>query len=155
MSRPALLHRLQRLRSLPASAQLDLAWAQLALIRAHLTLRFRKKGALLSSTAADTAGSVVATSQHLRRARELAVAVRRAAVYGPLRSTCLARAIATCWLLRREDLLGAAVRVGVQLRAGRLVAHAWVEYAGERLAESESDAADVREVGDLTLHPGP
>jgi hypothetical protein len=66
----------------------------------------------------------------------------------------LARALATCRLLERERLHGAAIRVGVQRRDGRFVAHAWVDFAGERLNESESDATDLLELSGLRVETG-
>ena len=156
MSPRGLLQRFGTLRRLPARARGDLLRAQLAVVRALLTIRFGKKGALLTP-GRDGAGAVPASSPspaEVERARELAVAVRRVADHGPFHAACLARALATCTLLERAGMSGAAVRVGVRMLEAQLVAHAWVEYRGVKLVESESEVANLSEVDELTVRLG-
>ncbi len=95
--------------------------------------------------------SAATLPERVDRARELAIAVRRVAEHGLVRGSCLARALATRMLLDRAHLQGAQVRVGVQMRDGALKAHAWVEYAGAKLIDSESEVTDLREVDGLNV----
>jgi hypothetical protein len=71
------------------------------------------------------------------RAREIGHWVRRMADYGPLRAACLTRSLAICRFLAADDLAGAIVRIGVRPKGAKLEAHAWVEYAGEVIGDSE------------------
>jgi len=45
---------------------------------------------------------------------------------------------------------GAAVRVGVNMRGGRLHAHAWVEYGGDVLGDD--DTTDYERLGDFDVN---
>jgi hypothetical protein len=125
--------------------------AQIALLQAQWTIRFRRRGTLLSGMAGDSTPSV-GDPGRLPRARELAIAVRRAAEHGPFRAHCLARAIATTTLFRREGLSGAVIRLGVKIRDGRFMAHAWVEYAGTMLIDSDAEVADMHELDGLRIN---
>lgn len=63
-------------------------------------------------------------------ARMVAIAARR----GPFPASCLPRALATSWLLRREGI-ESALRVGVARDRKPFRAHAWVEFRGRPLGE--------------------
>jgi hypothetical protein len=156
LSPPGLLQRLQTLRKLPVRARVDLVRAQVAIARALLRVRFSRKGQLLLPGSDKLSGAALhePAPAELARARELAVAVRRMADHGPLRAACLARALATCSLLEQQGLRGATVRVGVRMREAQFLAHAWVEYRGVKLLESESEVANLREVDELTVRLG-
>lgn len=78
---------------------------------------------LLRSTAPRGATSAQATDL-----QELTAAVARASRYLP-GATCLARALALAWMLKRRGI-AADVRLGVRTDTGRLFAHAWVECQG-------------------------
>jgi hypothetical protein len=65
-------------------------------------------------------------------------ALNRAARFSPGQPSCLPRALALWWLLRRSGI-AAELRIGARRAAGRLEAHAWVEHAGQVLG----DQADV------------
>jgi hypothetical protein len=71
---------------------------------------------------------------------EIASAVTAVARLAPFRSRCLARSITIWWLCRRRGF-DTDVLIGVAPpEAGRLPAHAWVEYRGVPL----NDTPDVR-----------
>ena len=63
------------------------------------------------------------------RAREVARAVGLAGAHGPVRVSCLRRALLAWWLLRREGIT-VAIRIGVRRDAAALAAHAWIEHEG-------------------------
>jgi hypothetical protein len=66
--------------------------------------------------------------------------IRAAARYGMVRSTCLEKSLALWCLLRRQGI-ASSVRIGTRKSAGRLEAHAWVEFEGRALNEP----AELRE----------
>ncbi|WP_286194739.1 lasso peptide biosynthesis B2 protein [Synechococcus sp. CCY 0621] len=66
--------------------------------------------------------------------------VNRVAHYVLPPDNCLSRSLCLQWLLRRRGI-PADLRLGVQLDAGQLQAHAWVEVAGHPV----NDAQDVAE----------
>lgn len=68
----------------------------------------------------------------------LAEAVNIAARHTPFHATCLTRSLLLCWLLRRRGV-SSELRIGVNLSAGMLRAHAWVECAGQPV----NDRADI------------
>ena len=72
----------------------------------------------------------------LSRVRQTARIVAAAAKYGPFRSTCLPMSLALRWLLHRQGI-DADLRLGVSRVAGRIEAHAWVEYRGLPLIEDQ------------------
>ena len=61
-----------------------------------------------------------------------------AAFYSPGPVTCLTRSLLLHWSFRREGI-ASQLRIGARVAAGRLNAHAWVEFAGEPV----NDAPDV------------
>jgi len=63
------------------------------------------------------------------RAREVARAVGLAAAHGPVRASCLRRALVAWWLLRREGI-PVAIRIGVRRDGTSLTSHAWIEHVG-------------------------
>jgi hypothetical protein len=54
-------------------------------------------------------------------------------------------------MLERDDIKGSVVRVGVQLRNGTFVAHAWVEYAGEALGEDTQSLRRFEPLDNVSL----
>jgi len=114
----------------------QLAAAQLQLLRAQLRLWTTQEGQLLT-TGAGSGYDHAPSTRRVSDARELALAIGRAAEYGVFRPACLARSMALCRLLDSHGIDGGRVQIGVILRGGRFVAHAWVEYAGEILGDDE------------------
>jgi len=79
-------------------------------------------------------------SDRLSRATSAARIVTIAAGSGPVRATCLRRSLLLWWLLRREGI-ETVVKVGVQRGVGgALDAHAWVEYRGRPLNDTDDVA---------------
>jgi hypothetical protein len=85
------------------------------------------------------------------RARELAVAVSRAAEHGLFRPFCLVRAIALQTMLAARGIRGSVVRVGVRNQEGRFTAHAWVVWRDEVLGDRADHVATFTEVDDLRI----
>lgn len=71
---------------------------------------------------------------------ETVEAVRLAGAHAPVPVNCLLESLVLCRLLRSRGI-EADLRFGVRLEGERLLAHAWVEHAGEVL----NDRPDVGE----------
>ena len=77
---------------------------------------------------------------HLEQALATARLVQAAARYSPFRPACLPQSLVLWWLLRRQGLAG-ELHIGVKPPQGyRLEAHAWVEFQGLVLNDSEDVA---------------
>lgn len=137
------------LRSLDLADWRDLIAAEGAVVGAQLRLRRRRAGALLAAAASVPASEP--TPAQRARAAKLALAVRRAVAYGPIRPLCLGRAIALHRLLERRGLRGSRVRVGVRRDGEALAAHAWVEYGGEVLMDDADRVAGYADLADFEL----
>jgi hypothetical protein len=138
-----LIRRLRRLARLDPADILLLVRAQWLLLRAHVLLRRRPAGSIVSTADAGTdacgdAARAAVDDAGLVQARLAEQAVRRAAAYGVFRPLCLVRAVALHWLLERDGLGGSRIVVGVQREAGAFDAHAWVEYGGLVLGDAET-----------------
>lgn len=70
---------------------------------------------------------------------------------GPLRATCLVRAVALRNLLRTAGLRGSCIQLGVRCEDGHFAAHAWVDYRGAALG---ADGARARAFSALPLETG-
>ncbi|MGA7579018.1 MAG: lasso peptide biosynthesis B2 protein [Desulfobaccales bacterium] len=70
------------------------------------------------------------------QARATARLVQAAVRYGLFRPSCLPQSLVLWWLLRRQGLAG-ELRIGVKPDPGRLEAHAWVEFQGVILSDSD------------------
>ncbi len=92
----------------------------------------------------------------LETARMTARMVRAAARHGLGRPNCLKQSLVLCWLLRRSGI-PAALRIGVRKESGEFQAHAWVEYAGAVLNDSDEVhqhyAAFDRDIAPSTVSP--
>jgi len=62
--------------------------------------------------------------------------VRAGARYGILRPTCLVESLAL-WYLLQKQTIPAQLRIGVRTLPEKFEAHAWVEYQGVALNQSE------------------
>lgn len=165
------------MRSLRASDWRDFLRAEVALARAAILLRTRRRGSLVSPAAAaalagsrldvpapiapapagrSTEEAATRDSDHRdagqqERARRIAISVRRAARYGILRPSCLVRAIALRRLLDAEGIEGASVRVGVRRVDGEFSAHAWVTYGGRVIGEPQAFVERFNELTDIEV----
>jgi hypothetical protein len=83
------------------------------------------------------ADGAAAGKADLPAARTIARIVHGAAGWSPFRAGCLARSLVLCRLLRVHGLAH-DLHIGVATPGGDFAAHAWVEHAGEPLAEPES-----------------
>jgi len=114
----------------------DLLRAEAALGRAQLLVWTCPHGRLISKCPPSHQAAIPgAGAAGLERARALGTAVRRAATYGLVRPSCLVRALALRWMLENEGIRGARLRIGVRSHGGKLLAHAWIEYAGQVLGD--------------------
>jgi hypothetical protein len=127
-------YRAGRLVRLPPRELADLCAAAYALAIARGRRRRAPTGGLLTFTR-PPAGPAEAdmVDQGARvLAQRLALAVARAAEHGPIRATCLERAVALDLLLRRHGITAGRIAVGVRWRDDRFLAHAWIEL-GDRV----------------------
>jgi len=141
--------RFRRIATLSPRECVELAHAQLELIAAQFRVSTRSIGNLIS---AETSGaSSPSTTAIDSRAERLALAVGRAAKYGAFRPRCLVRAIATNRMLERRGIHGSRIRIGVRMRDGQFLAHAWVEYAGHVIGDNDAHVASFTELTDVGL----
>jgi hypothetical protein len=114
--------------------------AQAALLGAHVDMRSRPRGELVSAANREgvTDQPRPRSGTRLDEARRVAAAVRRVARYGLFRPSCLVRSVAICRLLRAAGISGGRIRVGVAMRETGFVAHAWVEYDGAVIGDEDS-----------------
>jgi hypothetical protein len=91
-------------------------------------------------------------SPHRGAATEIEAAVAAAARRLPWASSCLTRAVAAVWLLRRARL-PAALTLGVGLEGGSAGAHAWVEAGGVVVTGREEQARHTP-IAVFTTRPG-
>jgi hypothetical protein len=88
-----------------------------------------------------------------RRARMVARAVKRAAIHGPCRGTCLAEALVVWSLLRRHGIEG-DLQIGVRRCERGVEAHAWVAVQGEPVTGGETLVAAFVSFGRSIGTPG-
>jgi hypothetical protein len=144
-------HRLRRLRALPVGELRDLVQAQWLLLVARMRRRWTPLGRYVDLTPAavpDTAYTGVLDDRTGALARRLALAIERAAEHGPIRTTCLERAIALDRLLRRHGLTGGRIRVGVRWLDGQFLAHAWVALGDTVLGDSPDRVGAFQSIAD-------
>ena len=122
---------------LPRREAADLVLAQLYLLQARAQRRWTNPGRfvnLISNSPATDVESPDAATRAL--GQRLALAIERAAEHGPIRATCLERAVALDRMLRRHGISRGRIRVGVRLEDGQFLAHAWVELGDLILADA-------------------
>ena len=68
-----------------------------------------------------------------------------AARHTPGRTTCLARAVAGCWLLAGEGV-AASVHIGVARRGPALAAHAWLQHGATLPGRDDDDGEGYKEL---------
>ena len=109
-----------------------------------LALRFlgfrRWQSTLASLVPIDEALAAGQDETAVQQAQITAKVVKAAARRGPYRANCLQQSLVLWWLLRRQEITS-ELRIGVRKEGSRLEAHAWVEFLGAVLNESN----DVRQ----------
>lgn len=126
---------------------MDLARAQVALLRAQREMRSLPTGELVREEMAPN----VSTTDRADDARRIALAINRVAEYGVFRPKCLVRSRALRQLLDSAGIAGAQVRVGVQLSKGHFLAHAWVEYGGRVVGDDPAFVARFEPITELQV----
>lgn len=106
-----------------------LAEAALYILTARILLIVAPIDRLLTGERSPGERGLLASAPGDPRAAEVAQALRSASRRLPGKTTCLARALAGQWMLRRRRL-GAVVHLGVRREAAGLAAHAWLEAGG-------------------------
>jgi hypothetical protein len=107
----------------------------LAIIDAAWRLRRVKLGQLVTGRNLAPERIAGAALDVPLRARELALAVQRAAQHGFMRPECLVRSLALRRLFERNGIKGSEIVVGVRREDERLLAHAWVELNGSVIGD--------------------
>ena len=111
-----------------------------ALAAALRLFGFRRLYVALGNRATRRAHGIprLPTTDAATRARRIAAAVTHVnRSYFPFEARCLLESLALWWLLRREGI-GAELFLGVRTILGPFESHAWVEYDGAVLNDSES-----------------
>jgi hypothetical protein len=87
-------------------------------------------------------------TDRFQRAQEIASIVSIAAQHGVYKASCLRRSLLTWWFLRLEEING-QICFGVRMVNQRLEAHAWVEYHGRIVNDSQSVRSTFRVLEDV------
>ena len=103
---------------------------------------------MVSPATADPTQRVAAIDP---RAERIAVSIRRAADHGLFRAHCLVRAIATNRMLERRGISGSQIRIGVRTVDQRIVAHAWLEYGGRVIGDTQANVDRYSELTGVRL----
>jgi hypothetical protein len=112
----------------------------LALARANREMRTVPTGGMVRD--AQHAASEAGQADRTADARRIALAVNRAAAFGIFRPKCLVKSRALRRMLDDAGIGGAEVRVGVYLKEGRFLAHAWVEYNDQVVGDDPAFVAN-------------
>lgn len=115
---------------------LDVAEAQLALLRAQALRWLRPLGEFVEVTPTKSVSMARATAAQRHTSERLASAISRATRYGLFRPLCLTRAVALSHLLEAHGIAGHSIRIGVRREGGSFTAHAWVELGNRVLGDT-------------------
>ena len=110
------------------------AAAALAVAFAHITLRLAGLRGSLRWVRSHTRRRATAATVSPDSIRSAAHRVARAAAFYPGRVECLEQSLALYLLLRRR---GVAVELRMGVRPAPFTAHAWIEYRGQPINETE------------------
>ena len=132
--------KIQKLRELTLTEWWLILVAVVMLPVVALSLRlggFNRTKNLLSKFLAKDPGENRLQKQGTNQAKTIARMVSIAARYGPYRANCLKQSMVLWWLLGRRGL-ESEIRFGVRKEPDEeFGAHAWVEYEGINLIDSE------------------
>ncbi len=113
------------------------AAALLPVIGISLRIRgYKKTQEWLRRRLRDQAGPWSSADDSHERMERTCRMVRAAEHHGLVRSTCLQESLALWYLLRRQNI-SSSLRIGVRKGSGKFEAHAWIEYEGRPLNQSE------------------
>ncbi|MGQ0540085.1 MAG: lasso peptide biosynthesis B2 protein [Gemmatimonadaceae bacterium] len=143
----------RRFFSLGAAGWLDLWRAQWGLLRAQREIGRRAAGTLTARDAIADPASPSVAGPAPARAHELGTAVRRMSKYGLTRPACLVQAMALRELLAAHGMQGAVIRVGVKQAEAGMLAHAWVELAGDVIGDSRAHVSQYQILEELNVVP--
>jgi hypothetical protein len=108
----------------------------LPLVRAGLRLLGMRRLQAMLKGGGPEGGVPAEAAAGLEEAERLNYLLQAAAANGLLHPTCLERSLVLVWLLRKKGLQG-DLHIGVRPGEGGVEAHAWVEYAGTVLNDSD------------------
>jgi hypothetical protein len=145
MSSSRLAPQVARIRRAPVLAE-----AVLFIVTARILLIVAPIDRLLTGERAPGERGLLTSAPGDPRAAVVAQALRSASRRLPGKTTCLARALAGLWMLRRRRL-GAVVHLGMRREAAGLAAHAWLESAGGVVCGGEDmgDFTPIARIGTL------
>lgn len=145
-------HRVGRILTLGGVERRELLLAQWYLLVARFRRRWTRPGRYVELARTEVAPQDVfagPTDTGTRTlASRLALAVERAAEHGPIRTTCLERAVALDRLLRGHGVTAGRIRVGVRWQDGQFLAHAWVELGDTVLADTPARVRAFQSIAD-------
>jgi hypothetical protein len=110
---------------------------------ALLLLGYSRLRRVLEKLAPLRASQESVSEARRQSAREIARIVSIAAQHGFYKATCLRRSLLVWWLLRRQGI-ESQLDFGVRMVDGKLEAHAWVEYNGMVVNDSENVRQDFQ-----------
>lgn len=102
----------------------------------HVAVRvvgFNRLQQWMARTSSRATNGQSSIDQTLRRCTTNINRVKR---YGPFSGNCLSQSLALLWMLRRRGV-SPALRLGVRLTGPKFDAHAWVEYDGRVLNDTQ------------------
>ncbi len=147
---PEPFRKLLRLAGTDRQAILELVEAQWMLIRARKARRSQPLGQLVDSWKGGEAEAPATSPPNWRIiASRLSDALDRVATFGLLRPTCLEYAMALQHMLRRRGVETGMIRIGVQIRDGAFIAHAWVQIGDLALGDPSSRVSRFRYLADV------
>lgn len=139
-------------RRLSANERRTLLQALLLVPAMHVVVRvigFNRLQQRIARTTPRRSRAEATAATHLRTCVVSVNRVKRFSVLG-LRGNCLSQSLALTWLLRRRGL-SPTLRLGARLIDGQFDAHAWVEYDGRVLNDTQDVGARFTP---LTERPG-
>jgi hypothetical protein len=131
--------RFQRYRALDPEARKTFgrAVALLPLIALSLRIRgFKKTKETLQKKLSLKSSGEAAKERVAEVVQRTCRVMRAGCCYGIVRPTCLVESLALWYLLQKQDV-PACLRIGVRKISEQFEAHAWVEYEGVALNQSE------------------
>jgi|SRR5271169_3453207 len=129
----------ERYRALDPEARKLFGHAVILLPRIALSLRmrgFKKTKDALQKKLPLTSSQRTRNETTAKLVQKTCRMVRAGARYGIFHPACLVESL-TLWYLLQKQSIPASLRIGVRKLSEQFEAHAWVEYAGEALNQSE------------------